>query len=562
MPIPAPTTIATGFADGFGCAYQRSTDRLFVVDAGAGSIVSVTAHAHVRTVVGTGYDAPHDIVLSADGLHAYVTEAPGTLLRVALSSPNRAAATVVASGLNGIDQLALDEAHGCAYVAEFSAARLQKIDLASGTKTVVATALSNPRGVLLTGEGRFAYVSTDAGNVMRFDFATNTHAVIASGLSGPRHLAWADDGESAILFAQPNPGGRVMKLDLTASPPAVTEIAGPTAAAPYSVAVIAPDKVLVVCANSVGEIDFTGSVFSATGPVLLGIGFVPADPAHLPNGYADTSMDPSYFFQVKDCPFGGTLPLQINWQTARNQGASYYQVYVQNQGGPAVLVQQPFSDYLWSPTLNEFELVTKVPQNGFYKLRSTGEIWLNSWLGLLLDTSGQQNNLNTITVRLFADENMGSEIGHESDPGRSAKVMIDNTVPTANIEQILHDGAPVNTCAIVTSGSTNFTFRITASAPRHLRGWSMTAYWGDNLSKAVASDDYANHVSASKLWPGVTSGVVPPPGPAPWNAAVAGDFTSTHCAHTFFLSAWDRVIDGWGFVHGPAGYSKSITLML
>jgi hypothetical protein len=47
---------------------------------------------------------------------------------------------------------------------------------------------------------------------------------------------------------------------------------------------------------------------------------VPADATHLPGGYADTTADPSYFYQVKDCPFGGTLPLMINWEHARSHG--------------------------------------------------------------------------------------------------------------------------------------------------------------------------------------------------------------------------------------------------
>jgi len=65
---------------------------------------------------------------------------------------------------------------------------------------------------------------------------------------------------------------------------------------------------------------------------------------------------------------------------------------------------------------------------------------------------------------------------------------------------------------------------------------------GDNKSKAVASDSYAAHVSATKKWGGIT-GVVPAPA---WNAAVPGDPTSTKCAHTFYLGVWDRVINGWG----------------
>jgi hypothetical protein len=562
MPLPVPTTIASGFADAVGCAYQVSTDRLFVADAGNGTISTVTTHTHVKTVIGTGYNAPSDIVLSADGLHAYVTENPGTLLRVTLAGANRAAATVVASGLSGVGQIALDEAHGFAYVVEYGASRIQKIDLATGTKTVAASAVSNPRGVLLTSDARFLYVSGDAGNIMRFDFATNTHAVIVSGLNGPRHLAFADAGETTILFPQPNPTGTILKLDLTAPAPAAVPIAGPTGFGPYALAVTSPDKLLVVAQTTIGEVNLTDSVFSAAGSVLLGIGFVPADTAHLPNGYADTSSDPTYFYQVKDCPFGGTLPLQINWQRARTLGASYYRVFIQGSGGAPVMATEPFGDYLWSVPLSKFELHTAVPVDGFYPLRASGQIWLNAWLGLLLDTSAQPNNLNTITVRLYAAANAASEIGGPGDAGRTAQVMIDNTVPTANLEQIIHDGAAVNACGIVNSGSTGFTFRVTASAPRHLLGWSLAAYWGDNMSKAVASDDYGHHISASRLWAGIPSTVVPPPGPAPWDCFVPIDPSSKHCAHTFFLYAWDRVINGWGYVHGTAEYHKSITIML
>jgi hypothetical protein len=102
---------------------------------------------------------------------------------------------------------------------------------------------------------------------------------------------------------------------------------------------------------------------------------------------------------------------------------------------------------------------------------------------------------------------------------------------------------------------------VTASAPRHLRAWALAAYWGDNQSKTVASDDYSHHVASPPIWTGLSSGVIPPPGSTPWDATVAGDPTSIHCAHTFFLDAWDRVINGWGYVHGDATYHKSITLM-
>ena len=568
MPLPVPTPIATGFADLSGSSYRLATDQLYVADAGAGAINTVTAHTHIKAVAGTGYNAPHDIELSIDGLNAYVAENPGTLLRVSLASMNRASATVIASGFSGIDQIALDEAHGFAYIAEFTGGHIQQVNLATGVKTVVST-IASPRGVLITSDGRFLYVSSDAGTITRFDLSTNTSVIVASGLNGPRHLTFADAGESVILFPQPNPTGTVLKADLTTSPATVTAIAGPTPAAPYSVAVLSSNQLLISSATAVSEVDLTASVYSAAGPVFLGIGFVPADVTHLPNGYADTTVDPTYFFQVKDCPFGGTLPLMVNWEKARSAGANFYQVFIAGPGVPAsnpgVQVTSSFGDYLWSVPLNQFELVTTTPAaGGYYLLRSAGQIWLNLWLGLLLDTTGQPNGLNRISIKLFSAESAASEIGHFNDPGRSAAVMIDNTYPVANLQQILKQpgNVPVGTCAIVNSGTPTFTFVVTATQPQsHLLAWSLTAYWGDNKSATVSSDSYSKHISPTRLWAGLTGVAVPPPGPTPWNAAVSGDATSIHCAHSFFLNAWDRVINGWGYIHGAASYQKSITLL-
>ncbi len=558
MPIPVPTTIATGFADAGGSDYRQLTDQLLIADGGVGTITALMAHTHVKTLLGAGYSAPHDIELSTDGIHAYVTESPGTLLRLSLTNLNRSAATVVASGFAGIDQVALDETHGYAYVTEFTGGHIQRVALATGVKKAVAT-IASPRGVLVTSDGRFLYVSSDSGTIIRFDLTTNTSLQIASGLNGPRHLTWADAGQSVILVPTPNPTGTVFTVNLTDTPAKVTAIAGPAAANPYSVNVLSPNQILITSATTIGEVDLASSLISAAGPILLGIGFVPADATHLPAGYADTTMDPTYFFQVKDCPFGGTLPLMINWQSARAMKASFYQVFI---GG--VMVTQPFSDYLWSTSLNVFELQTTVPVSGFYPLRAVGQIWLNNWLGLLLDTTGQPNTLNTISVKLFSAESAASEIGKDTDAGRFASVMIDNTQPTAAIEQILQQpgNVPVNTCAIVTTGSPTFTFEVTASALAHLLSWSLSAYWGDNQSKGVTSDTYANHVTPSRIWTGIADTAVPPPGPTPWNATVTGDPTSTHCAHLFFLYVWDRVINGWGYIHGAAGYQKSITIML
>lgn len=558
MTLPVPTTIATGYADAGGSSYRLLTDQLYVADSGAGTISAVTAHTHVKTVLGTGYNAPSDVELSADGLYAYITENPGNLLRVSLTNMNRSAATVLISGLNGVDQVALDEPHGFAYVCEFTGGHIQQIPLSGGTKTIVAT-ISSPRGVLVTDDGRFLYVSSDAGTITRFDMLLGTSLVVASGLNGPRHLTFADAGESIILFPQPNPTGTVLKADLTTTPATVTAIAGPTSPAPYSVAVLSSNQLLIASATVIGEVDLTASVYSAAGPIFLGIGFVPATAAYLPGGYANTTSTPSYFFQVQDCPFGGTLPLMINWQAARTAGANFYQVFI---GGTNVT--QPFTDYLWSVPLNQFEAYTTPLTSGYLPLRSAGQIWLNPWLGLMLDTTSQPNGLNNISIKLFSAATPASEIGLPTNPGRFANVMVDNTVPVVNIQQILQQpgSVPVGTCAIISTGAPTFTFQVTASAPQqHLMGWNLVAYWGDDKSATVSSDSYSNHITPTRLWAGITGVAVPPPGPTPWNATVTGDPTSTRCAHSFFLDAWDRVINGEGYIHGVQSYQKSITLM-
>ena len=258
MPLPIPTNIATFATDGTGSDYRQLTDQLIYVESGSLTISAVTAHTHVKTLLGSGYAGPSDIALSNDGLHAYVADSPGTLLRLPLTNLNRAAATVVASGLDHMDQIALDEAHGVCYTAAYGGSHIQKVNLSTGAATAVAN-VANARGVLITSDGRFLYVSSDDGMIRRWDFSNGTSSVIASGLGGPRHMTWADAGQSVILVPVPNPAGTVMKVDITTTPATVTAITGTTPFAPYSVQVLAPNQLLITCAGAVGEVDLAAA---------------------------------------------------------------------------------------------------------------------------------------------------------------------------------------------------------------------------------------------------------------------------------------------------------------
>jgi hypothetical protein len=67
---------------------------------------------------------------------------------------------------------------------------------------------------------------------------------------------------------------------------------------------------------------------------LMGIGFIPFDKvitiAGPKQGLADTTVDPTYFYQVNNTPFRGALPLTLNYMRALNDGAAYYRVFVQS----------------------------------------------------------------------------------------------------------------------------------------------------------------------------------------------------------------------------------------
>ncbi len=158
---------------------------------------------------------------------------------------------------------------GFAYVAEFTAGRLLQIRLApepAGWHLMRSEAtIFAPRGVLVTSDGRFAFVSSDAGTITRFELGTSNSSVVADGLDGPRHLTWLDADEHVIVFPQPNPSGTVLKVDLTPSsgpgrlpsPPGsvATPVAGPTPPAPYSIAVLAPNRLLIASAQSISQVD-------------------------------------------------------------------------------------------------------------------------------------------------------------------------------------------------------------------------------------------------------------------------------------------------------------------
>jgi hypothetical protein len=548
--MPTPTPIATGRGGAIGCKYIQSANQLVFVEFALGNVSAIDLATKAYHVLGKGYTQPEDIAVTADGKTAYITERSGDLVRVSLASANRSSATVVTSGLNSPQQLALDEAHSNAYVVEFaSPARLLRVNLVTGVKTALVSSLQNAIGLLMSADLSSAYITqqltSGKGTVTRYDLASSNSTLLYTSATAPLfYLTWAD---------------------LTTSPATVTSLATGVPARPSSVAITTPTNLLICSDSVISDLDLTGGAFGSSGPVFLGIGLVPitsiknSSPINpITDGLATTA--PGYYLQVKDSPFGSSLTLMINHAGvyAAPLNARYYQLLVD---GSQPL--QSFDDYLWNGTAFVLQTTSPLP-GGFYPVRSPGQLWYNPTLGYILDTSILSNGIHQISVKLFDASKTPITVPPANIQSRW--VQIDNGWPTAAIEQVLQSGTPLGVCAMVTSGADAFTFVITADDPQqHLLSWNLSALWGNNKSKAVASDNYSNH-PPGPLWAGIVSTAVPPaagppPSTPPWVAAVAGDPTSIQCAHTFYLDVWDRTINGYSYIH-ESDYSYSVTIDL
>jgi hypothetical protein len=517
-------------------------------------------------VLGTGYVQPEDVKVNAAGTVAYITERGGQILRVALNSatpPNRSAASVLCAGLTAPHQMSLHEDRGLLYAVEFAAlGRLVRVDLGSGAVTPLGFNLDHAIGLAVSADHEYAYVSEQAsagGRVRRIRIASGVAENVVTGLTSPFMLNFLDSSANLLVVTERDPANRISLLDLSATPVVRTDLITGTPTRPSS-AIAGPYGQLLICSDTVLSSAPLVVVPSAgTGPLLIGVGHVPID--RITDGYANTIGAAGCYFQVRDCPFGGSLQLMFNHERARLMGALYYQVLV--DGAP---VMATLSDYRWNNATSHFDVVTAAPTAlGLLPVRAPGELWFTPYLGFNLNTAALAQGLHAVTVKLFASTAAASEVSTLGVPYTQTQLMIDNTVPSARINSIFRDNVPVGACAIVEGTSDQFTFDLTASDPeQHLLSWNLYTVWGNSQSKGVASDHYNNHISGTKRWaglPGNTPGSTVPVMPATWHATVTTDATSRRCAHTFVLEVWDRVIDGHGYIH-PNSATYSVTLML
>jgi len=393
-------------------------------------------------VLGTGYTNPEDVKASADGAHVYLTERSGDLLKVALASANRASAAVVCSGMTAPQQIYLDETSRFAYVVKYvaSGGKLWRVTLSTGAKTALLSDLEYAVGVAVTADGQYAYISEqttgpDQGRVSRFQLSNGARSLVAKGLTAPFFLTWLDASQTSLLVPQRDPANSIVLISLTAGTAQV--IASGVNTRPSSVAVVSAAEVLVCTDQTVEEYDFS---LAAAGPLLMGIGFIPFDKiGNTIFGLANTTVDSTYFYQVKDTPFGGTLPLMINHQRADGDGAAYYRVKVDG-----VVRTDAWTDEFWNGA--EYVAVTTTPTTiagnpGYYKVRPISQLflWMNPSLGDLLDSTNLSNGYHTISVEFT---NAGGTVIETASP---LTIRVDNNSCKATIAQPVLETSPPTT---------------------------------------------------------------------------------------------------------------------
>ncbi len=492
----------------------------------------VTYHLNqAYAVLGTGYTNPEDVKISSDDVHAYVTERSGDLVRVALNNANRAAATVITSKMTAPQQLFLDEAHNFAYVVEYaSPGHLWRVNLGNGARTAVVSDLEFAVGLVLSADLQFAYVSeqttgADKGRVSRIQISNGARTKLATGLTAPFYLTWADVAQTSLLLAQRDPANRITSISLTGGGTAV--VVGGVPMRPSSVAAILPGRILVCSDQVIERVDFAPVIFQPAGPLLMGIGFVPFDKVQ---GSGLATTDPGYFYRVTNAPFGGTLPLMVNFQRAANDGAVYYRVKVDG-----ALRSDSWSDYKWNNTQYLLTTIGPVNVSGnpcYYPVHPVNELflWMNPSLGMLMDSTNLSNGLHTIVIEF------SNSVGAVIKTSTPLTILVNNQHCSAALAAPVIANVGADTiCGLMhyaTKANPNpVTMALTATHPANFANYSF------RLIKGAA--DVTNLVA------GASSGPVPASA-APLTATVANLLgTCSIAGYAEYLDVAATIQNGW-----------------
>ncbi len=580
------TQISAGLSAGVGTELDEVNNHLYFVQYNAPELKRIIltpvcendpATACVEEVIATGFSHAEDVVLDIEQGVAYVTtrDNPGTggLWKVDIATGSK---TLVTFNLGAPQQLVLDLAINQGYVVGYNDGRLRRVDLNTGAKTPIITTLDNPVGLAISSDLAFAYVTEQGApaRISKIDLTLGakvedvvTHGIGGVSLIAPFFLDWSDSSQNSLYITEREPANRVSRLDLgTAELYSITTGLAmpwrPTGLAAKGVGT----PLFVTTENEIIKLDF----IELSGPIFMAVGHVPSSSISAV-GYADTvSTLPGYFYKVRHSPFGGTMNIFGNFTTFLEQAATYYAVKMSKDGVDSYLTHT-WRVSRWDVTEFKYKAVTITPELDGFKYRIPVEDsdglyhpelwWYPYWM---MRWPSNENGEVTFSIELFSAD--GSLISNALDAlsaPNSLTLYIDNSPPTLKINKIMQTALPVDhevlPCEIIDSGNNELYFEITAyDANQHLRNYWLEVLWGDNKHETIVgySDNYENHIDLipPHAWSGVIN-FIPKDSlgdKITWQA-------KCNCAHTFYLRAKKRTINGYNYVLRRR-YHKSVTI--
>lgn len=195
-----------------------SADRVVLTSWFTGTVQVLDRATNKTLVMSHGWKAPYDAIPMAGGSVLVAEIATGSITRA--SGADLATKTVVASGLAGPVQMTLGR-DGMLYVTE-AAGNLVKVNLADGSKSVVASGLALPEGVAQTPWGTFIVAEAAAARLVEIDPATNTRRTVAEnlpigrtgspGLPPPNIATGVDVGADGTIYFSANKNNAIYRV--------------------------------------------------------------------------------------------------------------------------------------------------------------------------------------------------------------------------------------------------------------------------------------------------------------------------------------------------------------
>jgi hypothetical protein len=266
-------------------------------------------------------------------------------------------------------------------------------------------------------------------------------------------------------------------VSVNVSSPASNVVVSGVPVRPSSVAVRYSGQILICSDSEIEEVSF--AVFLSDGPLLMGIGLIPADYVNTATGLATTPAGSPY--QVTNAPFGGTLPIMVNYQSADGADASFYQVLADG-----VVQTDSWTVYFWNGAENVLATVsaeTIGTSVGCYPVHPVADLFLYQppALGYELDSTRLSNGLHTIVLQFL------NSAGNKMTPdvvSLPLKILVNNQSCVATLSAPVLNSTPptvADACGVLhygTNKTLNVALAFTASQPANFATFSVALVRG------------------------------------------------------------------------------------